>query len=53
MTPRKTSILVLDDEHEIRSEINEFLISRDFQVSEASKPASGCRGLFSEAFHFE
>lgn len=35
MDPLKTNILVLDDEHEIRAEINEFLSSRDISVFEA------------------
>jgi DNA-binding NtrC family response regulator len=45
MSPHKTSILVVDDEEEIRLEINEFFTSRDFQVLEASTPSEAFRIL--------
>lgn len=43
MNPHKTVILVLDDEAEIRDEINEFLSSRNYLVREVAAPG--------EAFH--
>lgn len=45
MIPQSTNILVLDDESEIRSEINEFLTSDKFQVSEAATPTEAFRIL--------
>lgn len=45
MSPRKINILILDDESEIRAEINEFLSSRDILVKEASKPSEAFRIL--------
>jgi DNA-binding NtrC family response regulator len=41
----KTNILVLDDEPDIRGEINEFLTSRDIRVREASSPSEAFRVL--------
>jgi DNA-binding NtrC family response regulator len=38
MNPERTSILIVDDEQEIRIEINEFLTTRGFLVREASTP---------------
>ncbi|NTV84485.1 MAG: response regulator, partial [Bacteroidales bacterium] len=48
MSPHKTNILVLDDESEIRGEINEFLTSRNIQVREASTPGEAFRILSSD-----
>jgi DNA-binding NtrC family response regulator len=45
MSPHKTNILGVDDEKEIRVEINEFLTSRDIQVREASSPTEAFRIL--------
>jgi DNA-binding NtrC family response regulator len=45
MSPHKTNILVVDDEKEIRMEINEFLTSRDIMVREASTPTEAFRIL--------
>jgi len=45
MSPQKIKILVVDDEKEIRVEINEFLTSRDIQVQEASTPTEAFRVL--------
>jgi DNA-binding NtrC family response regulator len=45
MDPHKTRIMVLDDEPDIRLEINEFLTSRNFIVFEASAPSEAFRIL--------
>jgi DNA-binding NtrC family response regulator len=45
MDPQKTSILVLDDEPDIRGELNEFLTSRDINVHEAATPSEAFRIL--------
>ena len=45
MEPQKTNILVLDDEPEIRGEINEFLTFRNFLVEEAATPSEAFRAL--------
>jgi DNA-binding NtrC family response regulator len=45
MEPQQTNILVLDDEAEIRGEINEFLTSRDIRVREAATPTEAFRTL--------
>lgn len=45
MTPQSTNILILDDEADIRSEINEFLTSGEFQVQEAATPSEAFRVL--------
>ena len=45
MDSQKMSILVLDDEPDIRREINEFLSARKFKVFEASAPSEAFRIL--------
>lgn len=45
MNPQKTNLLVLDDELEIRNEINEFLTSRGYNVLEASVPSDFFRQI--------
>jgi DNA-binding NtrC family response regulator len=45
MSPRKTSILVLDDESQLRDEISEFLTSQNFDVLEAAAPGEAFRIL--------
>jgi DNA-binding NtrC family response regulator len=48
MSPNTTTILVLDDEPEIRSEINEFLSLRGVKVLEASRPSEAFKILSKE-----
>jgi len=45
MNVQKTNILVLDDEQDIRGEINKFLTSRDIQVQLAASPSEAFRIL--------
>jgi DNA-binding NtrC family response regulator len=45
MALQSTNILILDDESEIRSEINEFLTSDEFEVKEAATPKQAFRIL--------
>jgi DNA-binding NtrC family response regulator len=45
MNLNKTNILVLDDEPDIRGEINEFLTSRDIVIKEAATPSEAFRVL--------
>ena len=48
MDPQKTSILLLDDEPDIRNEMHEFLASRGISVCEAATPSEAFKYLASD-----